>query len=373
MNLPDLSLLRLDFRLRAEAPVTLPPYLGSTLRGAFGIALKRVFCFVRHEKTEDCGHEKNEECLDEKFETCWFAEACPFQFIFNSRNLDSIPKEKLHKFLRGQEYFPNPFILIAPDPKPLRKSQTNNDSIRNKDFNDDFRPNHFAVGDHLEFSILLIGKAVRHWAHVLVAVRLLAEVGLGEEHKRAPFSLTAAFAHDANRRKLEVFSRENKKISVRDVSPVTLKQMVEVETFALKTRLEEQNSSRLRIRFLSPASQRILLEGRQAGLGFRSLIKKITERIEFMANLYAEPSQNVNYHSILFGAEEIEMARKSLQFYAYEQRSRQSISIKRHVFLGEIIYCGKRLSEFLPLLAAGEILNVGKDSAHGFGRFIIQI
>jgi hypothetical protein len=63
--------LLLTFRLQARESVVLPPFLGSTLRGAFGAALKKVFCFVPH---GECGR-------------CWFYEACPYQYIFESPNL----------------------------------------------------------------------------------------------------------------------------------------------------------------------------------------------------------------------------------------------------------------------------------------------
>ena len=354
-----MPILRLDFRLRAEAPVTLPPFLGSTLRGAFGNALKKVFCFVPHETTENC----------------WFAEACPYQYIFESKNLGNIPSYELHNMLRGQKEFPHPYVLIPPAPVPKIRLNSMQEMRPDRNFNDDFQPNRFSRGESLNFSLLLIGKAVRHWAHVLVAVRLLASNGLGEDAARAPFSLTAAFAHDAKGRNLEIFSEENKRVMTQEVAPVNLAQLVGLKIENLKDRMLSSGENKLKIEFLTPTSQRILLQGKATGqLGFSSLIKKITERIEFLTFLHSERPQKIDYRSVLTETEDFCLTDNSLHFYRYKQHSeRQARMIQRDVFLGNISYQGEKLKKMLPFLKAGEILSVGADTPHGFGRFIIEV
>src|SRR5258708_7487410 len=49
-----LNISRYQLRLRARKPVTLPRYLGSTLRGAFGHALKEAVCVVGHRDCDRC-------------------------------------------------------------------------------------------------------------------------------------------------------------------------------------------------------------------------------------------------------------------------------------------------------------------------------
>ena len=44
--LPSIPFLRLRISLQAEEPITLPPFLGSMLRGAFGHALRRLVCVM---------------------------------------------------------------------------------------------------------------------------------------------------------------------------------------------------------------------------------------------------------------------------------------------------------------------------------------
>jgi len=75
----------------------------------------------------------------------------------------------------------------------------------------------------------------------------------------------------------------------------------------------------------------------------------------------------------LADAENVRIIVKSLRLYFYEQYfERQERKVRWDVFLGEILYRGDCLKEFLPFLKAGELLNVGADTTHGFGRFVIQ-
>ncbi|HYE66096.1 MAG TPA: hypothetical protein VD966_10960, partial [Pyrinomonadaceae bacterium] len=45
---------RYEFRLRAGEDTLLPTFLGSTLRGSFGHALKAIACSVQHQDCQKC-------------------------------------------------------------------------------------------------------------------------------------------------------------------------------------------------------------------------------------------------------------------------------------------------------------------------------
>lgn len=49
-----LDLSRYELKLRACEPVSLPAFLGSTLRGAFGHALKEAVCVMNHRDCAKC-------------------------------------------------------------------------------------------------------------------------------------------------------------------------------------------------------------------------------------------------------------------------------------------------------------------------------
>lgn len=355
MNLPDLSLLMLNFRLQAEASAVLPPFLGSTLRGAFGEALKRMFCLLPHGV---CTH-------------CRFREDCAYQYIFESKNLGSVPLAKLHSQLRKNNHFPHPFVLIPPP--VIRKNESGFSAANPKpNFNDDYARNHFSKGDCLEFSLLLMGEAVSYWSEILTAVYLLAENGLGE--MRVPFSLTEAFAHDDKGETVRIFSQKNFNITDSGAAAVKLAEVVSLRVRLLEDALLQQGANLLQIRFVTPASKRILLnENENLNLSFRNFLRKITERIEHLSSLYAAPAQWTDYRPLLETAENLQIIESSLQSYLFEQRSnRQERDIPRHVFTGEIVYGGSDFRKYLPFLAAGEILNIGTGAGCGLGRFNVD-
>lgn len=352
MKLPEINVLRLTFRLQAQESVLLPPFLGSTLRGALGTALKKVFCFVPHG-----------ECA-----RCWFFEACPYQYIFESPNL--IQKEDNHKLLRGQKEVPQPFVVIPP--KPVRKFPKA--EIRKPEkpinFNEDYAENHFSRGETLDFSILLMGKAAVYWAQVLVAVRLMAENGLGDN--RVPFVLIEAFAHGSDGQILKVFSFDNPKISVSKISPIPLARLAESRFFSLKNK-QTISKRHLKIEFQTPTRIRIGDEVNPA-VTFSDLLKKITERLEFLAFLHAEVSQKIDYRPILKDAEKISLHQSELKSYCFEQfSSSQNRKTRRRVVLGETIFQNDLQTEFLLFLAAGEIVNVGSNTSYGFGKFAVNL
>ncbi len=53
-DLLDLSFVRLRLHFEAQEPLRLPPYKGSTFRGAFGVTFKCTVCIVRHRECKRC-------------------------------------------------------------------------------------------------------------------------------------------------------------------------------------------------------------------------------------------------------------------------------------------------------------------------------
>ncbi|CAN5810766.1 CRISPR system precrRNA processing endoribonuclease RAMP protein Cas6 [soil metagenome] len=351
MNLPELSLLFLTFRLQARKSVTLPPFLGSTLRGAFGTALKQVFCFVPHGKCE----------------RCWFFEACPYQYIFESPNL--IPNAENHPKLRGQKNLPHPFVMIPPVPKLKNRPKTV--SAGKPNFNDDYAENHIAGGEILEFSIMLIGKATAFWAQILAAAQLSAENGLGKN--RVPFDLLQAFTHDRNGNPVEIFNAREMRVSVKNVEPVSLVSAVNLHTELLKNQCHGSEPKHLKIEFLTPARIRIGDEIKPEIEAFE-LLKKITERIEFLALIHAVTSQAVDYREFIENAGKMLNLDGDIKIYRYEQFSnRQNKKTSRDVMMAEMALSGSNLTNILPLLSAGEFLHVGANTSDGFGRYSFKI
>ena len=66
--LPEIKTSSFQFILKAQDPLVLPPYKGSTLRGGFGFAFKRVVCALL-----------NQDCPD-----CLLKEKCLYSYVFET-------------------------------------------------------------------------------------------------------------------------------------------------------------------------------------------------------------------------------------------------------------------------------------------------
>ncbi|MGH9759888.1 MAG: hypothetical protein ACREAC_03490, partial [Blastocatellia bacterium] len=87
-----LEIARYRLRLRAVEHASLPMFLGSTLRGAFGHALKQAVCVMSHKACE----------------RCLVHDRCLYPYLFETPAPPDAP------LLKGQNQAPHPFILTPP-------------------------------------------------------------------------------------------------------------------------------------------------------------------------------------------------------------------------------------------------------------------
>jgi hypothetical protein len=128
-----LALARYRVTLEALEPLALPAYLGSTLRGAFGSAFRRLCCL---------GHDDN---------SCPMPEACPYHLVF-----ETAPPENASA-LRTHDEIPRPFV-IAPPPA---------------------RADDYPAGSAVTFDLTLIGRAREFLPHFVVTLREVDRIGRG--------------------------------------------------------------------------------------------------------------------------------------------------------------------------------------------------
>ncbi len=118
----------------------LPPFLGPTLRGAFGFLLKRAVCQVAHGQCD----------------RCLLKHVCPYTVIF-----EGIPQED-RSVMRKYPRVPQPFVLRTP-------------------WDDGRCPDESC----LSWSIRLFGGAVRYWPYVVHVFRTATEAGIGRQRVRS--------------------------------------------------------------------------------------------------------------------------------------------------------------------------------------------
>lgn len=187
----SLDFARHCFYLQAQEDARLPAFLGSTLRGSFGHALKMAVCL---RDSETCA------------ETCRAAGECAYASLFET------PTPPGNRFLRGQPFAPHPFVLGVAPPSPADL---------------------FLTGMTCTFTMTLLGRAaIPLLPAVVCAVRLMAWRGLGAH--RAPFALVAV-------------TRDDGAASSRSVAAYIEERIVELGAPAQIT-LRFQTPTRLRVR-----------------------------------------------------------------------------------------------------------------------------
>lgn len=149
LNLPErlpIARYRLSFALADE--LILPPYAGSTLRGAFGHALRRATCMTRQK-----------ECAG-----CPLIDTCPYSRIFATPPNDLLNKSQ-------QQNPPQPYIIEAPAQEPRFHS----------------------AGSRYQFDLVLIGPARHQLALIAYAFNQAFEHGIGTTRARGTL---ADIAHE---------------------------------------------------------------------------------------------------------------------------------------------------------------------------------
>ena len=225
----ELRYTELNFRLIAEGQFTPSRFFGNTLRGAFGLALRRLLCTTKLSRCTDCP----------------LIGLCIYQILFESR-LEAGRDPSKSSFPIVSREAPHPFILKPPlEVDPLEP------------------------GDLLEFGINLFGKAIKLVPYIYLAVDEMGRAGIGA--KRTPFKLVSIL--DGSGRK--IFSSTSS--TLKRPSPEKLN----------LTELPKLNYSECHISFRSPC--RLKVGGRISDeFDFPVIVKNLLRRLSAILFFYEE-------------------------------------------------------------------------------------
>jgi CRISPR-associated endoribonuclease Cas6 len=360
-----LNLSRYQLRLRARRAVTLPRYLGSTLRGAFGHALKDAVCVVGH---RDC-------------ERCLLAERCIYPYLFET------PPPPI-ELLRGQKRAPHPFILMPPlsklgdgpvaGPEPLPRQFKRSECGHSGKTLTLVKPSpivcsdrgwDLSPGDELAFDLLLVGRAVEYMPYVAYAVSEMARRGLGVN--RVSFDLSQVAVVDECGLAQTLYSGGDPRITVPTQATKSLRELIKARLDQLKVN-RLLSLDELRLNFRTPA--RIRVDGDlQQALSFGLLVRNLLRRISLLAAVHGSARLGVDYRAIIAKAANVQTRASELRWQDWERYSnRQRTRMNMGGFVGGIEYAGEAIQEFIPLIVAGEILHVGTGTTFGLGRYTIE-
>jgi hypothetical protein len=312
-----LALARYRVTLEALEPLALPAYLGSTLRGAFGSAFRRLCCFGRDG------------------ELCPMPEACPYHLVF-----ETAPPAGASA-LRTHEEIPRPFVIAPP---PARAEQ-------------------YPAGGAVTFDLTLIGRAREFLPHFVVTLREVDRIGRG---RRSVVLRRIDAVHPLRETCESVYASDSNLVTPRDAS-ITLADCAAVPcpasavhiTFMTQTRLKEGGAL-----------------GRRAGFArrpeFQLVFRRLLGRLSALARFHCGGPLDVDFRGLIEAAGSVRLVHDETRWTRWARYSgRQDRRMEWEGVVGPVAYEGD-LSPFWPYLVFGQWTHVGSGTTFGLGGYRID-
>jgi len=309
------TLSRFVFQIKALDALQLPSYKGSTLRGAFGHAFKRVVCTLHKNICDDC-------LLKQK---------CVYSYIFET------PPPEDSGMMKKYPAAPHPFILLPP----LERKRL-------------YKP-----GETFCFELTLIGRATEYLPYFIYTFNELGESGMGKG--RGTFALAQVRRAETE----EVIYNSDGKIL-----PAAYKKTSWEELLAI-SHDRATMSHELTLCFITPTRIKYG-EDLVVDLEFHMLIRNLLRRISTLSYFHCGAGLDIDFRDVIKKAENITTVNRSLVWYDWERYSnRQDTRMKLGGFTGEVMFQGD-LAPFLPYLLLGEQIHVGKGTSFGLGKYKLE-
>lgn len=314
MNNKDFSLpyARFRFTMEASEDAVLPPYLGSTLRGAMGHALRQMVCLLPGEDCTRCMHR-------------W---QCAFVYIMATSRQETDDQGKTRK-----QALPHPYVIEPPE------EQTTN----------------YRKGDLLTFHLLLIGNSIALLPLFISAFERVGKNGLGKGRHR--YNLQKVEQEDNKQLRLLWAGGNN---LIRVPVPVDLK---------VENRWDDISNVTLQLH----TPTRLVHKGRLDDCpDFSILMRAVLRRIDSLGRIHGQGGLGIDFRNLLNKTAQVELSDGKARWYDWERySSTQASFMKLGGLVGELSFEGE-LGEFLPFLRITEVLHVGKGSSFGLGRYTIK-
>jgi CRISPR-associated endoribonuclease Cas6 len=321
------------FSLTAIDTLKLPEYKGSTLRGGFGHAFRKVVCTF-----------KNKQCDD-----CLLRHRCVYSYVFETPPpADTVI---MTKYLRA----PHPFVI---EPSPEKKEL-------------------YHPGEGLEFGLVLIGRADDYLPYFIYAFDEMGKTGIGRgkgKYRLDTVSLGSETLYDGTTGVLKSSAEAGKRGSAegKKCESAEARKCGGSEEFeSLPAFSASSLPRRLTFRFLTPT--RLVSNGSlEPDPDFKTIFRTLLRRLSMLSYFHCGKELEADYNGLIERAGSVETVRKRLRWHDWERYSaRQDTRMKMGGFVGEMEFSGE-FGEFLPFLELGELVHVGKGTGFGLGRYEIR-
>ena len=295
------------FHCSLQGDALLPPYKGSTFRGAFGIALKRAVCVAR---TQECPG-------------CLLAGRCIYARTFEAGTVDTQNRVKATP--------PVPYIIEPPLDTRTRFNQ----------------------GEAFDFSLILLGEANASLPYFIYAFELMGEGGIGKKiaGKRPGYTLDSVSS--GNDVIYDSISKKLRPSSAAAISlPAAAHDAPETVTLELLTPLRLKHHNEL-----------------SSTLPFHLLVRALLRRISTLFGHFGSGEPPLDYKGLVAAAHHVETVASTLRWHDWERYSnRQEQAMLMGGLLGSVTYRGE-LAPFMPLLETCQLLHLGKQTSFGLGQY----
>jgi hypothetical protein len=308
----------------------------NTLRGAFGMAFRRLVCIP--------------QCREVRL--CPLAGTCPYRIIF-----EPAPPPGAERLSKNQD-IPRPFIF-----RPPASTATT-----------------YPPGQAFDFTLTLMGKAVDFLPYFILAFREVAREGVGLNRARCELDRVEALLPpppDAlapgPRDEALVYTQQDDLF--RSPPATTLENWVAPRLLPAPL---NRPPALLTIRFLTPTY--LKSEGQPVRQPeFHHLFKRVRDRLNALCTFYGPGPIDADFKGLGQAAEKVRTVKCDVH---WQERSRRSSKTgQRHElsgFTGECVYEFSTNDseipnlELLKWIVCGEFLHAGRHTAWGNGRYHVS-
>lgn len=357
-----LRVLPLRFRLRAESRTTLPRFAESTLRGAFGYALRETVCVTRAPSCDPCSYK----------------DVCSYPYLFET------PNQGDARHLAGVPRAPVPYRLRAFPIQESRNGAGGESDLRRaastgdpQESVDSAASDRVVVeaGEVWEFCVDLFGRASEMSSVVIAAVDRMAARGIGASRSEARLievdALTESGWTPAMREGvLSASDPTDLGSHVRSSHDGLPSPAASCSVPASGVDSPGGESERVRVDFSTPV--RIRHQGELVQeVPFHLLIRTLLRRASSLLAFHEGSELDVDYLQVIDAASRVRVVSSSLgrsDRWRFSSRQRQTMNL--HGMIGHVMFqgAGGELRALLPLLHLGEWAGVGKGTSFGLGR-----
>lgn len=312
--------------MEARQTVTLPPNAGSTLRGAFGQALRRLTCLAQEGGIPCEACVENRAAMAENRPT-----RCAYGYLFDT------PRPSGSPLLERQQEVPHPYVI-----RPVSG-----------------RGGTYDTGDLFAFEVQLIGPGLACATTVVQACALMGQRGLGHGHGRAELR--------------EVWEQEPFGTLRRSIiDPLDARSYGIIGGWEeLIARAASLPGDRLAMCFLTPT--RLTRDGSAVTVpDFATVVRSVCRRLTLLALFHEGEAPSAFFAMLARAAEQVRLVSWSGAWQDWERySSRQGRRMTFGGIVGTAVYAGP-IAPFLPYLVCGEALHVGKACTFGGGWYSLD-